>query len=45
MPCNTTDSEADLPATSVQWRSDNLGVPLLDLEDEEAVGEVLGAND
>jgi hypothetical protein len=35
---------ADRPAQALQWRSDNLGEPLVDLEDEEAVREVLDAD-
>jgi len=35
---------ADRPAHALQWRSDNLGEPLVDLEDEEAVREVLDAD-
>ena len=34
----------DRPAHALQWRSDNLGEPLVDLEDEEAVREVLDAD-
>jgi hypothetical protein len=35
---------ADRPTHALQWRSDNLGEPLVDLEDEEAVREVLDAD-
>lgn len=35
---------ADQPAHALQWRSDKLGEPLVDLEDEEAVREVLDAD-
>jgi hypothetical protein len=31
----------DRPAPALQWRSDELGEPLVDLEDEEAVRAVL----
>lgn len=33
--------EDDPPAVSFEWISHDLGVPLVDLEDEEAVGAVL----
>jgi hypothetical protein len=33
--------EADRPATELEWRSDNLGEPLVDLEDKEAVRAAL----
>ena len=32
---------ADRPAPALQWRSDNLGEPLVDLEDKEAVRALL----
>jgi hypothetical protein len=35
---------ADRSAPALQWRSDKLGEPLVDLEDEEAVREVLDAD-
>jgi hypothetical protein len=31
----------DRPAPALEWRTDKLGVPLVDLADEEAVREVL----
>jgi hypothetical protein len=34
----------DRPAHALQWRSDKLGEPLVDLDDEEAVREVLDAD-
>jgi hypothetical protein len=37
-------TETNRPAPALQWRSDKLGEPLVDLEDEEAVGEVLDAD-
>ena len=35
----------DPPAHALQWRSDDLGEPLVDLEDREAVQEALDADD
>jgi hypothetical protein len=32
---------ADRPAPALEWRTDNLGEPLVDLEDKEAVRKVL----
>jgi hypothetical protein len=32
---------ADRPSTELQWRSDKLGAPLVDLEDKEAVRAAL----
>ena len=32
------------PTPGLRWRSDNLGVPLVDLEDAEAVSAVLDAD-
>ena len=34
----------DRPAPALRWRSDKLGVPLVDLEDAEAVSAVLGSD-
>jgi hypothetical protein len=35
---------ASPPTPALRWRSDNLGKPLVDLEDKEAVREVLDAD-
>jgi hypothetical protein len=35
---------ADRSARTLQWTSDNLGEPLVDMEDQEAVREVLDAD-
>ncbi len=36
---------ADQPPHALQWRSDDLGEPLVDLEDKDAVREALDADD
>jgi hypothetical protein len=36
---------ADRPVTALQWRSDDLGEALVDLEDKDAVREALDAHD
>jgi hypothetical protein len=35
---------AHQPAQALQWRSDDLGEPLVDLEDEDALREVLDSD-